>query len=67
MTPELLRDVAALCERVAQGFWEMSGNWKTCIDCRRSYQGFKPGEETHSEDCPVLLARRIREEMKADG
>lgn len=64
MTPELLRDVEALCDAVAGGVWRAGVTVHCCALCQEP-QANQPAQ-THKPVCPVLLARRIREEMKAD-
>lgn len=66
MTPKLLRDVEALCDAVAEGDSFDRDGYADCRYCSANETG-KAGEVLHKPDCPVMLAKRIREEMKADG
>lgn len=59
MTPELLRDVEALCDAVAMGL--PSDKDQCCVGCGEHIYA------KHLDKCIVMLARRIRERMKADG
>lgn len=67
MTPELLRDVEALCDAVAeepvQNDYELG--FRECVFCGQYIRMGARKPIDHDADCPVLIAKRIREEMKA--
>lgn len=67
MTPELLRDVEALCDSTEEYamIYDSYGH-KACPFRMCAAQGRDGYALNHKADCPVLLAKRIRERMKTD-